>query len=755
MQVWDSISGWIQVGLLAATPVAGAASDAADTAAGPSAELGTVVVVGTRTPQALIEQTATISVLEGEDLARQQALDLRDALRYEPGVSVRDQGSRFGLAGVNIRGIEGNRVNLQVDGVRLPQAYAIGDFSNAARDFFSLDAISQIEVLRGPASSLYGSDALGGVVRFNTLDPRDWLQDADHRFGTQLGYSGVDDSLRRGARLATGQGEWSMLVSLQRRDGQSRDTQGQTLGTGATRTARDPSDTQAWTGMAKLVHGSDPAGRVTRLVLEELRNEADTAVLSQVGQQDFSSQFGFPYFIDTGYLDADDQRERRRASVEQSMPLGIGLADRLRWQVSLQHAETDQRTTQSRTVITRGVAAATRIRERRFLMEERIGGLQLELDKRWGAHRLIYGVDLNDSDISGVRDGSELNTATGVVTTVVGPDAFPVRDFPRTDTQELALFLQDEWRIGSALTLIGGLRWDRYDLDPRPDATFIEDNPGITPVSLQTDRVSPKLGLRYALSGGWMLTGQWAAGFRSPPFSDVNVGFTNFQFGYTALPNPDLRPERSRGFEAGVRWQGQGGSQFALTAFHNRYTDFIESLAAVGVDPESGLLLFQSRNVDQVRIHGAEARLDLNLGQLATAWSDFRLRAALAWAEGENRLDNSPLSSVDPLRGTLGLLWQRQRYGLELVTRFGARADAVRTAVDGSPAFEAPGFVVLDAYAHLDLWQGTRLELGVGNLLDRTWYEAANVRGLSAASPALLRFSEPGRHLMVQWRQQF
>ena len=160
---------------------------------------------------------------------------------------------------------------------------------------------------------------------------------------------------------------------------------------------------------------------------------------------------------------------------------------------------------------------------------------------------------------------------------IVAPDDFPVRDFPESDTALAGLFAQDDIRLGR-WSVIPGLRYDYYRLKPKPDAIFAADNPGITPVEKKEHAVSPKIGLLFRATPRYTLFGQYAHGFRAPPYNDVNIGFTNLAFGYTAVPNPDLKPERSRGVEIGLRGDFGARGRFSLAAFHNRYRDFIASL---------------------------------------------------------------------------------------------------------------------------------------------------------------------------------
>src|SRR5690606_31721311 len=111
-----------------------------------------------------------------------------DLFRHEPGITVSESFGRFGIGDIRIRGLGGNRVRIQTDGIVVSDAFNIGSFSNANRNFVDLDTLKRVEVVRGPTSSLYGSDALGGIVSFITRDPSDYLGAGRHAyFGSRLG----------------------------------------------------------------------------------------------------------------------------------------------------------------------------------------------------------------------------------------------------------------------------------------------------------------------------------------------------------------------------------------------------------------------------------------------------------------------------------------------------------------------------------------------------------------------------------------
>src|SRR3990167_2478687 len=104
----------------------------------------------------------------------------------------------FGLSGFSIRGIGGNRVLTQVDGVGVPDSFTFGPFLSAQRNYIDLDTVKQVEIIRGPASTLYGSDTIGGAVSFITKDAGDYLEPGDDSFARlKTGYDGSDDSWQR------------------------------------------------------------------------------------------------------------------------------------------------------------------------------------------------------------------------------------------------------------------------------------------------------------------------------------------------------------------------------------------------------------------------------------------------------------------------------------------------------------------------------------------------------------------------------
>ena len=151
-------------------------------------------------------------------------------MRYEPGVEVRRSVSRTsgisgasatagrgGNEGITIRGLDGNRVLLLEDGVPVPRAFSVGTLSAGRGSYLNTDLYQRIEVLRGPASSMYGSDGLTGAVNFVIKDPQDYLNifNKSTYFSLRPSYDSVDNSFGTSATFAVGGERWQgMLLSL-------------------------------------------------------------------------------------------------------------------------------------------------------------------------------------------------------------------------------------------------------------------------------------------------------------------------------------------------------------------------------------------------------------------------------------------------------------------------------------------------------------------------------------------------------------
>ncbi|WP_369976860.1 TonB-dependent hemoglobin/transferrin/lactoferrin family receptor [Xanthomonas bundabergensis] len=687
-------------------------------------------VTATRTQRAIVEVPSSVDVIDREQMDQELVYDLEDLLRYTPGVSVTGNSGRFsGVGGIRIRGLDGNRVLIQTDGIPVSDSFSFGSYLNANRNFVDMETLKRVEIVRGPASSLYGSDALGGVVAYVTKDPADYLAPGkDSYVGLKFGYESEWDGLFAGALVAFGGERWSGMAAVSHRQGQESETQGDNRSTGAARTAPNPLSSDGRSLLSKLVYAPS-ANQRFKLTVEGNEDYSSIDALSNVTSSILSQR-------------GRDHQTRARVSLTHEVDqLDTLLADDLQWQLYRQDSESLQRTDERRSNNT--------LRHMEHDFDQRLYGLQANLHKQVDqgsvVHDFSYGIDLSWSDTHEKRDGYAQNLTTGAISKTVGVETFPVRDFPVTETTKAGAYLQDEMRLADGrFSLIPGLRVDYYRLSPQVDAIFAVDNPGVAAEKVTDSNVSPKLGAIWRIDDAWSLYANYAHGFRAPPYNDVNIGFTNLQFGYTAIANPDLKPETSKGAELGLRYTAAAG-YFGLSGYYNDYRDFIESYSFVGYNAD-GLMLYQSRNVDHVVIKGVEAKAGVDVGALDARWAGWSLHSSAAYARGDNKTDDAPLNSIDPLRGVLGLAYDRDSWGAQLVGTFVAKKKRPALASYYTPA----GYATLDLLAHWNFTPGARLNVGVFNLADRRYIDWNNLPSATLASSAVLdRYTGAGRNVSV------
>ncbi|MDN3685821.1 TonB-dependent receptor plug domain-containing protein [Vibrio sinaloensis] len=181
-----------------------------------------VVVSATRTSLTLESTSASVTVITDEDIEQNLTTNINDVFEYTPGVTM-NSSSRQGAQTINIRGMEGKRVKILVDGSAQPGNFDGGPYSfiNSSGITVDPDMLKSVEILKGAASSLHGSDAIGGVVAFETKDPADFLKDGKDIGGqAKLTYSSKDNSFSEHVALANQFGELETLVAFTRRDGE-------------------------------------------------------------------------------------------------------------------------------------------------------------------------------------------------------------------------------------------------------------------------------------------------------------------------------------------------------------------------------------------------------------------------------------------------------------------------------------------------------------------------------------------------------
>jgi hemoglobin/transferrin/lactoferrin receptor protein len=698
--------------------------------------LDEINVTATKNERSLRETPGQVSVVEAEEIEEQGYRDVTDLVRFMPGVYVDGDLTRLGVSGFNIRGMGGNRVATQVDGVPTSEQFDFGPF-RVTQYALDLEMLESVEVVRSAGSSLYGSDALGGVVAFRTRHPRNYLGGEPFHLGLRAGYDGRADENAETLSFAWGQDKLAFSLVYGRHDGHELENFGERETQDSSRTAPNPIDRESANGLLKLSYTPSTSSDWL-LAFETYEAEAETEVFSSRALNANPSVRDY---------DALDTQDRTRVSLEGTfMPMGA-MADSFLVRGFSQKAESEQITFELRVT-----PAVTVNRKGSLLFEQDTSGLELEARKSIEgsvAHLLTYGASGRLDDFDQLRDRKDVNAVTGAP---VAPSLlYPSKYFPASEVTELGVFLQDEIRLANGkLILLPGVRYDRFELDAdQTDPIFFSGNPGTpAPVDMNEIAVSPRLAVVYQALPELSLFVQYAHGFRAPPMLWVNNGFANLAGGYRTLPNPDLGPEQSDNIELGLRGSHRRGA-FNVVLFDNQYDDFIE-LATLPFDPAVGLLEFQPQNLDSVHIKGIEldGRVRLENG--------IEARAAFAYIEGENTTLDQPLLSVAPPQLVIGLGWRpaASRYRGELIATLAGEKKASDLPA-GSTQFRTPANETFDAVFSIDLPAQVSLQLSAYNLTDEKVWRWQNVQGLTATSANLDRYTSAGRNFAAQVRWRF
>lgn len=704
-------------------------------------ELDPLVVVASKSPRPLSKIAAQVTVIDGEDIRQGMAGDLDGMLKYEPGLEMETAGTRFGATSINIRGIGGNRVAVEIDGIPVRDGFVIGSFSNGGRALVEPDRIKRVEVLHGPASVMYGSDALGGVVAISTWDPSDLLAGNAKSFwlGLSGGYQGANDSWFGSGVAAWGEGAHGFLAASTYRKGHELDNHAP---------AGIPNDPQDWDStdyMFRYTYDTS-AGNRFRISAERTEREVRSEINSQLG-------YG-RRFRNTTELLGDDRDKSRRLSADYEFS-SPGWQQGVVRVFNVIH-ETDQLTLEERARAVNPVKL-----ERRFFYEQDLLGVELNLSRetQWGSstHRIGLGAEWLRTGITEMRDGLQTSLIDGSSTNIILGEEMPVRDFPISRTGETGLFIQDEIALANGRwEIIPALRWDRYQLDPRPDSIWLEDHPDTEVVPVSESQFTPRLGVLYHAGTAWTLYGQYSRGFRAPPFADANIGLDIPLFGFRAIPNPDLKSETSNGFELGIR-RLPGGSRFSLAGFLSDYDDFIESRVLIGRDPETGDLIFQSRNINQARIYGIDIRYDQDLGEWSESLRGWMLNTAAYWAKGENRDTGQALNSIAPPQAVIGLSWvsASNRWDFAATGTFtDSKQESDIDATDGE-RFATPSWGIVDLTAGWRPNQRIELRAGIFNITDKKYWRWLDVANMESSNPMITLLSRPGRSFSGTVRLSF
>ena len=663
-----------------------------------------IVVSGSRFEQKLEDVTGSVTVITEQDIERQLAVDLQTMFKYDPSIS--STGSGAGAQTLTVRGVGGNRVVFIKDGRRTNDGYAGGGGYLVGRNYFDVAGVKQVEVAKGAASSLYGSDALGGIVVITTKDPSDYLVDQQSLVKVALGYQGQSNQVAADITAAKDLGDFAISAVYSHRD--SEEVQ----------------------NYVEDLPGYDARSDALLLKVEQKLDEKRTLKYTLDYFNQTTEQVITPSIQET-----EDEDTNISFALDYDSDMATAIFDK--WYGQLSYSRYEQQSDQIS-------AARNYIDYNDYGFEQDILGLKAVFSKEVKGenteHEFVYGVDIDLYDTTRPRLKTRvLNDGTVDFTNE------KQKAFPGADTSLVGVYMQDSIKFNETdWSLVAGIRYDYYALEAKKDALYAD----IELDDITESAFSPKLGVIYQVDDNLSWYGQYVRGFKIPPHDQAYQSHGVEPF-YQILPNADLDPESSDSFEIGLRYASSDIS-VNLSTFYAAYDDFIETTIA-GVEPtyipNVNKTFYQYQNISETQISGVEAGIAMYVTD------DILLEANVAYVDGENKDSDQPLTSISPLNGSILVSTEFGNVNWTAAWRLAKSQSDVVLDTNGNKTTQGNGYGVVDLYANYQ-WKAWQMNVGLLNLLDKEYVPFELIAGQSKGTD-FSQYSQPGRNVSARISYQF
>lgn len=532
------------------------AQGAGQSAQVPATALEPVTTIGTKTERTRDEVPNAVTIVGPEEIERRSPSKLDDLINDIPNVEMIGGPRRAGQD-FNIRGFEGNRVVTIIDGAR-----SNFDAGHKGRIFQDPDLLKQVEVLKGPASALRGTGAIGGVVSLTTKDAADFLDAGEsYAFRGKYGYS---SAARENLYSATHVGRpvkyFDYLANYTYRPGGTIQQGGdrelvnsaEDLRTGLFKVGVNPADNHR----VSLTHQLVKDNAKVPLAVDSATTSTNFATRHYVENQTTSLNYGY------------------------RNPEGGWLSPNVTIYENKFHISDDYNvsSTTTRTDIT-------------DLMTTGFDIYNTSRFEGFGSHAVTYGVEYFRDDQAGYRNSG------------VRPG------YPRANRDVYGYYLQDEITLG-AVSLSPGLRYDSYE--QTNDTTAVRSE----------SKASPKLGGIWRVLPWMSFVGSYAQAFRAPSLTELYISGTSGP--HTFIANPDLKPEKTETYEGGLRFKfndvaaARDTLRISVTGFYTKAEDFIDTV-------QSGSTITY-QNITRATIDGAEAEAMYDMSRVFAGLGVSRVR---------------------------------------------------------------------------------------------------------------------------------
>ena len=655
----------------------------------PTDAVDVVTVTAERGTEKLdIETPQSVTVIDRADLDAQVAVTANDAIESLPGVGLGPAGETlsFWQRGYTIRGLGAQRVLTLTDGFRL-SGQGTG-YGGGSPSLYNVFAVERIEVLRGPNSVLYGTDAFGGVVNFITRSPQR-RQELGMNGAVGVAYDDAYGFFQQSAYVDSGNETVGLVLGGSY---STNDNPKLADGSRATSGATDRSSVFAH------VRFDLDSERTVRVIANSSRDrnveiESSAIPFGPVGQGPL--EFAFPLY----------QRQLIAADYTRSHTGRLLTEYTVSANHQTIHRQFDRTTPEVSVIRVPGQRPSARVDSVQVVTDDAIYSTEVATQQRWsiGQHQIVSGIDIGRDTSRGPETETRLQLwplGNSVPTDPVARQ--------RVDAQQyrIGAYLQDRISLSPNTDLVLGSRFDEFRT--RDNLTGRRDT---------SQGFSGTAAAVYYLSSVQSIYVNLGSGFRVPDLGErYQQSLVSVVSPVLILGNPELDPERSRSIDIGFKGQVTENLRSEAAVFYTSIKDYIAPRTVS--DDSAVIAVEQSFNTETVDIWGWEL-------SAVYALSQFELSASISDSVSP---DHEHLVRSTGLGGSVAVTWTQGS------TRLSVNMDSSQSSKDltelarptGSEVRrDWPGYTVfgVSAATKFDLTSTLQLDLvaGVNNLTNKQY----------------------------------
>jgi hemoglobin/transferrin/lactoferrin receptor protein len=675
-----------------------------------------IVISASKWKQKKSELATKVAIISSKEIQLLNPQTAADLLTVSGKVFM--QKSQQGGGSPMIRGFATNRLLYTIDGVRMNNAiFRAGNIQNV----ISLDpfSIEKTEVVFGPGSVIYGSDAIGAVMSFKTITPRFSSNENSQLSGNAFArFSSANEEKTVHTDVNLGFQKWAFVTSISHND------------------------------YGDLMMGSNGPDEYLRNFYVERINNQDVAITNNNPEKQIPTgytqinlmqkaafksdnnwdfEYGF-HFSETSSYDRYDRLIVTRNGNPRDGEWKYGPQ---KWVMN--NLEIDKKTTHSffdqvSLRLTHQYFEESRIsrgfnRNSRETRTEKVAAYSTNLDfskilsKR---NKLFYGTEYVFNDVT----SKGVNTNISTNTSQKGPSRYP-----NATWSSLGFYVSNQTDFASKWTLQTGLRYNFYTLDAVFDTTFYPFP--FTKATIDDAAFSGSIGLVFRPEKSWLLSANMSSAFRSPNVDDVGKVFDS-EPGFVVIPNPDLKAEYAYNTDVSVAKTFGDFAKVELTGFYTllknamvRRNYTLNGQSQIMYDGEMSQVQ-AIQNAAAANVYGFQTSIEIDLGKGFGFSSDFN------YQKGEEELDNgqkSPLRHATPWFGTTRFSFSNDKFNAQFYANYSGEvtfenmpeseiAKPFLYAIDQNGNPYSPSWLILNIKTSYKFKENLLFSSGIENLTD-------------------------------------